>query len=481
MMEAQTNHKLRKNFYKWHRIIGIAALIPVISWTLSGLSHPFMSNWFRPFIPVEVFKPLTQRQMQPALSLQQVLDQQHINNIRNFGLVNFNRQTYYQVLGTDSTYRYFSATDGKPLTKGDQAYAIFLTRYFTQDSVSKIKRISLQTRFDSQYQPINHLLPVWKVALDRPDGMTLYIETGQSRLGTFNNNTRKAMLGIFEQFHTWQFLADLGGEKLRLGVLLAVVSLMLLSLLTGLTVYGLFWNRFKAISRKRSEQRKKDTRFVHRFHRQLGLIISIIMFSFVVSGGFHLLVKLHNIKPEGKAFAQVIGRKDLIQDNLKLPVPDSLIVRTSLTRFNGHTYYQVLQRDKQIVYVDAASGKVLPDGDRQFAAYLAGYYRGDNQVHRDKIALIRTFDNEYGFINKRLPVEKVSIGNENWYIETATAQLSTKVAGLDRAEGLSFIFLHKYFIMTWAGKDIRDIVSMLAALSVLVVALLGFSAFLNNK
>jgi hypothetical protein len=35
--------------------------------------------------------------------------------------------------------------------------------------------------------------------------------------------------------------------------------------------------------------------------------------------------------------------------------------------------------------------------------------------------------------------------------------------------------------MSWAGKDIRDIVSMLAALGVLVVSLFGFTAFIKNK
>jgi hypothetical protein len=56
----------KQNFYKWHRILGLIALIPVIGWTLSGLSHPFMSNWFRPQIAIEVFKPLSQQQMKPS-------------------------------------------------------------------------------------------------------------------------------------------------------------------------------------------------------------------------------------------------------------------------------------------------------------------------------------------------------------------------------------------------------------------------------
>jgi uncharacterized iron-regulated membrane protein len=77
-----TNSAAKRNFYKWHRILGLTALVPVIFWTLSGLSHPFMSNWFRPYIPVEVYKQPVQSELKPALSIQQVLDQNHIARLR---------------------------------------------------------------------------------------------------------------------------------------------------------------------------------------------------------------------------------------------------------------------------------------------------------------------------------------------------------------------------------------------------------------
>jgi len=157
-----------------------------------------------------------------------------------------------------------------------------------------------------------------------------------------------------------------------------------------------------------------------------------------------------------------------------------------LVRFQNRAYYQVLNNRKQILYFDAQNGKELPNGDQQYAAFLSNFYRnevGQKANHQPKtITLIKQFDNEYGFINKRLPVEKVSYPNrENWYIETNSSKLSTTVAGIDRAEGLSFIFLHKYFGMTWAGKNLRDVVSMLAALGVLVVSLFGVASFIGNK
>nr|WP_082856013.1 PepSY domain-containing protein [Mucilaginibacter sp. L294] len=473
----------KQNFYKWHRILGLTALIPVIMWTLSGLSHPFMSNWFRPVIALEVYKPAPAK-TKPALSIQQVLAQNSISTFINFGQLNFSKDTYYQVLGTDSLYNYYSANTGKVLPDGDKLYATYLARYFTQDTTSKIKSISLQKTFDGHYQPINHLLPVWKVTFDRADGMDVYIETGQSRMGTFNNHTRKAMLTVFEQLHTWEFLVAIGGDQFRNVVMLIIVGVMFLSLLSGLTIYGLFWKKFKTATQNRRADKRKDTRFVHRFHRQIGLIVSFVMLTFIISGAFHLIVKLHNAGPAQKAYTQQISSKDLTVSNLVVPLADSLIKNINVVKFNDSVYYQVSDIKKNVSYFNTITGTQLTDGDTQYASYLSDLYRSSEAQVKGKttITQIRQFDNEYGFINKRLPVQKVSYPNgENWYIETTTSQLATKVAGIDRAEGLSFIFLHKYFGMSWAGKNIRDIVSMLAALGVLVVSLFGFAAFIKNK
>lgn len=477
---------IKSKFYKWHRVLGLTALIPVIFWTLSGLSHPFMSNWFRPSIAEEVFKPLPQSQMKPVLSIQQILDKNNVTVIRNFGLVNFNHNTYYQVLGKDSVYNYYSANDGVLLKDGDRLYATYLARYFTQDSISKIKKIDYQTTFDGQYQPINRLLPVWKISFDRPDGMDIYIETSQSRMGTFNNNTRKAFLWLFEQFHTWQFLADIGGDTFRNVVLLIIMTVMLFALISGLTVYGLMWKKFKSITQKRKENGGNDKRFVHRFHRQIGLIVSFVMFTFVISGAFHLAVKLHNTETPKPDYGQVINRKQLAISNLQLPVADSIIKRIAIVGFGNNTYYQVTDVKKHILYFNTLTNQKQINADEDYARFLSTYYHTnldpDKFYGRVKVSQVKQFDNEYGFINKRLPVERVSYADgSNWYIETTSSKLATKVAGIDRVEGLSFIFLHKYFGMTWAGKDIRDIVSMLAALGVLVVSLFGLASFIKNK
>lgn len=485
------NQAAKRRFYKWHRILGLSALIPIIGWTISGLSHPLMSNWLRPAIAKEAFVPATQDQIAPRISLQQVLDINKVAEIRNFSLIKFDKGAYYQVLGKDSIYQYYSTADGKLLRNGDKKYAEHLARYFTQDSTSRINKMALQTTFDSHYQPINRLLPVWKVTLDRPDGMDVYVETAQSRMGTFNNNTRKFFLVLFEQLHTWEFLADIGGEQFRIIVMIVVVSLMFLSMLSGLIVYGLFWKKFKEVTQKKKNNGTEDKRIVHRYHRQLGLIISALMLTFTISGAFHLYISLYNLKKNSNDYQQLVNVKELKLSNLNLPVADSSILRIGLAKFNNKTYYQILTNKKEVRYIDAATGEELGDGDADYARYLAAYYQDFRNRKIEEsgklsntvtVTPVKQFTNDYGFINKRLPVEQVSYPNDgDWYIETTSAKLATKVDGTDRAEGLTFIFLHKFFWMTWAGKDIRDIVSMLAALGILVVSLLGLSAFIKNK
>jgi len=316
--------------------------------------------------------------------------------------------------------------------------------------------------------------------------MDVYIETSQSRMGTFNNNTRKAFLWLFAQFHTWQFLEDIGGDTFRNVILLVIAVIMLLALASGLTVYGLMWKKFKSISRAGKAEGTDDKRVVHRFHRQIGLIVSFVMFTFVISGAFHLAVKLYNHEPAKADYGQIIEAEQLATSNLALPLADSLINRVALVAFDNQTYYQVTDNNKQISYFNTLTRKEQINADEDYARFLSNYYhpslQHDKYYGRVQVRPVKQFDNEYGFINKRLPVQRVSYpGGDNWYIETTSSKLATSVSGIDRAEGLSFIFLHKYFGMAWAGKDVRDIVSMLSALGVLVVSLFGFASFIKNK
>ena len=202
---------------------------------------------------------------------------------------------------------------------------------------------------------------------------------------------------------------------------------------------------------------------------------------FTFSGGFHALEKVLPQEELPSYIPQKFSGEDADIDFAKI---DSLaggrnIQRLSLCRMDGKTYWQVYPKmnmpkadgrtdlmktmsvpQPEVLYISSGDYRILNDGDRQYAAWLAS---GFSRQAPSGIAPVTAFTDEYGFVNKRLPVWKVSYtanDNERYYIETSTGVLSTRVRDKDLAEGYSFAFLHKHHFMDWAAKTFRNIISM---------------------
>ena len=132
-------------------------------------------------------------------------------------------------------------------------------------------------------------------------------------------------------------------------------------------------------------------------------------------------------------------------------------------------------------YFSVATCEPLENGDLRYAKYLAGTFSGLTDIQETK--LITRFGGEYGFVNKRLPVQKISYDTpdgQSFYIETSTGRLAAKVTDPDRWEGFSFAFLHKYHTLDFVGKDFRDAVMSLAALGLLTVSLFGLALYIRS-
>jgi hypothetical protein len=59
--------------------------------------------------------------------------------------------------------------------------------------------------------------------------------------------------------------------------------------------------------------------------------------------------------------------------------------------------------------------------------------------------------------------------------------LAAVIENDDVIEGYSFAIFHKFLFMYWAGKNIRDLAMVIAALTVLVVSCMGLFLFLKRK
>ncbi|UOQ79464.1 PepSY domain-containing protein [Hymenobacter sp. 5414T-23] len=328
---------VQRNMYRWHRIIGILTVIPVIFWTLSGLTHPLMSNWFRPKIAREFLVPVPAPRL--TVPLGQVLRQNHVPSLRNVRLVRWKGQPAYQVLVESPTavLRYFSAATGLALpTTADRQYAEQLARYFAQDTAAQVASAERLTAFNGEYKFVNRLLPVWKITFDRPDGLTVYVETMPARMATFNNHTRRAFIRVFDLLHNWSFLELVGSNTFRVLIMLGLLTIILASTLSGLVLYGFMWKRFR---KPRSAQ--DNLGWLRKYHRQVGLAVAFVTFTFAGSGAFHVYLKLHPDDRLRYQHAPAIPLGQLQVDLTALPLQWKTVQNVALAEFEGQVYYQV--------------------------------------------------------------------------------------------------------------------------------------------
>lgn len=501
--KSDASKKLKKKLYKWHRILGLITIIPLIMWTASGLMHPMMAHWFKVPLAHEKIEPLAIEKSKVNLSLQQITAQNNINSFYNFRLINFEDSVYYQVKAVDKSIRYFNAVNGKELINGDQLYAQYLARYFLGDNKSKIDSTALINSFTTKYQYVNRLLPVYKVCFATDSKMDLYVETFGSRLATYNDADRKAFIWVFNNFHTWAFLDNITNNALHFGLMILLLGTIIFAAISGIVIYGFLWKRFK------KSKKENSLSLLRKYHRQIGIITSVFMLTFAFSGAYHATTKINQSDKVGMAFQPILKIQHLKISTLDLNTDWERLNNMSAVVLKKDTLYQLMYLKTEDLpaetkYISAISGDTLANGDMKYASYLANKFLQSNDdpnmqlpeccrkpvddasADSYKISsteLINSFTREYGFVFKRLPVVKIaydSPDHQRYFIETAQSKLASEINDADMREGYSFAFLHKFFFMEWAGKGIRDFTMALAALLVMIVSLLGLAIFVKK-
>ncbi len=513
--------KIKQKIYAWHRIIGLITLIPVLFWTLSGLMHPFMAHFFKPTIANESIENINIDKSHLKLSIKEVLQKNNISQFKNFRIVTFKNSTFYQVKTIKNKFEYFNTLNSTKLTNGDQQYAHWLSRYFLDDFKSTIKKTEILTKFNTQYKYVNRYLPVYKITYNRPDAMEIYVETASSKLSTFNPKSRQRFIWFFDTFHNWAFIDWISNNSIRIVVMCLCLSIIFFSALSGILIYSLFWKKFKKANQINP---KKGFR---KYHRQIGIWISIFTLTFAFSGAFHVTKKWTPYTLDKMIYEPIFETKALHLSNTCLPLDWSRFKNTSIISFNDSIYYRnELVREKNIknyslitdsqskgskkdkpkqetIYVNAFTNKIAPELDKKYAQFLAYYFSeeapkaacceiDDTHTYKHKLEdttlletkILSDFESkEYGFVNKRLPVVKLAFDTEDkttYFIETSTSRLAAKIDNSDRIEGYSFAIFHKFIFMDWAGKSIRDLTIVLSALTILIVSILGLFLFFKK-
>ncbi|HSC38876.1 MAG TPA: hypothetical protein VLD19_13435, partial [Chitinophagaceae bacterium] len=327
---------------------------------------------------------------------------------------------------------------------------------------------------DNEYKYINRLLPVYKVSFDRPDGIRIYVETGQDRFAFAMDNKRAVFDRLFTFFHTLGWLDALGRFK-------HVVEGLIMAMAFFTTVMGLCI----FFSTKTKKPQGNALLKARRNHRWTSVIVSLFALMFTFSGGYHAFSKL---APDdtGRYCVQNIFHPEDVQldmDRLQSAIgPGQAITNIGLVKYNGMAYWQVYQPASAPLYVKAADYSLLDRGEEKYAQCLATVFSGHVPGDIIKTERITKFTDEYGFVNKRLPVWKISYrAHERYYVETSTGRLGTRINDAALVEGYSFALLHKHEFMAWAGKPVKDFSTMFWAAAQLAMVTVGLLLWARSR
>ncbi|TAE25178.1 MAG: PepSY domain-containing protein [Candidatus Kapaibacterium sp.] len=492
----------KRNAYNLHRWISIVALVPALLWSLSGTSHPFMAHWFKPPIAKEFLPPQPIDQSQVIMPLAEALKQNNIREIKQFRLVNFKGAVFYQIQQASSPeHLYLETRTGTRLQDGDALYAEFLAKQYFGNPNAVVLEKRVITGFDDDYRYINRLLPVWKVSFQE-GGYDVYVETSSGRMATYNTPLRRAFLLVFQYLHNWGWLN--GAEILRLSVITTFLAVIILTALSGIVLYIFTW-------KKRKQQSASGLR---KYHRSIGIAVSFSTLMFASSGLYHALHKERLRDEAGQPALQHTFRAEELNFGAKEaafvapPLFDISAVKmpmngvpTVFYRFSHNVKLEAAdeccapmqstsadksgkkpESIKAATYFNAETGKALPQGDIRYARHVAMRLAGISSTQIVRESLVTEFKGEYGFINKRLPVQRIDIASEGKpavYIETQSGTLAARVQESDRAEGFVFAYIHKLEFLKPLGKDVRDGVAVALGLVNSVVAVLGLMLFVG--
>lgn len=466
---------------RWHRLLALLVVLPLMAWSLTGLLHPIMARW-QPSAaammpPSEIISTANwQGVPAPAQVLPAALALHELRPLTWQG------EAYWAALAADDQRRYFRARDGQP-SAIEPALMTALARHFTGIRSGE-PRLTLVNTFSDEYPFVNRYLPVWRVAFSGHDTVA-FIEPRGLRLAALSDAWKTRFSGLFSQLHNWRFWPHEPSRDIAMALVLSVGLMVVLTGFVRLLRGSLPARRLHAMPTSR------------RWHRRLAWLVALGAIASMSSGAFHVLAinksqpgfTAHPAKVAFSA-AQVrtvppalglIGERRLVVASndgplwlsyAKLPAVAvaSTVAAEHAEHASGHAKAELLM---QVQRADTAQALTLERYLGELAADVLAQYPGARIISTQAIT---RFMPEYGFVQKRLPVYQLSLDTPDHttiYIDPIDAVVSSVVNDLSRAEGFSFAYLHKATWLDFLGKDTRDAVLGLQALGVLVMACLG--------
>lgn len=447
----------------WHKRLALLACLGIFSWAGSGMLHPLMV-YLQP-------RPQTMATPQQVLPLDnlrspaQVLGAAGVAQVQGLRLLVLAGEPYYQArLAGELQPRYWHARSGQAVELA-AAHAESLARHYLGRDEPLAYAGSIE-RFTSEYAFINRLLPVARVDTQRDDSLRLYVDLFHDRLGTLVDERKAWFSAFFQTMHSFRWLDAAGPLR-------PVLMLVLLASIVSATLFGvaLF------IARRRART------FNRRLHGWWGLGLALATLSFASSGAWHLLHK-QGAQPWPAPFVPSFNVAELgTAPAANWLLAGEELYMLSLLELDGKPIWRAQGQQfasmSSLHYLDAQGRELGNDTPRRYAQQRLDHYAktlglGEAQT----LTLQHSFDHEYGFVFKRLPVFKASYAdthNTALFIDPLDGALASRVQDADRAEGWGFAYLHKWEFLAGLGNGYKHLLLGIVALAHVLLALVGLS------
>jgi uncharacterized iron-regulated membrane protein len=459
--------------YQWHLRLGVIAGIFLIVWAASGLIHPLLS--LTGIQPVAFTPPVESVGVEGTKAPSALLPAQAITGLR---LVMAEGQPHYQITLPHQAERlYYNAITAAWLPNADAARAKGLARHYSGEKKAGILSATLQTTFDQDYPSINKYLPVWRVAFERPDGLVVYVNTGEDTLGSLNTPYKETLLWLFQHIHTLKFLEG-RFEGVRLGII--TCAMLGIVAMAGLGI-GLLWTL----------KRPKIPKGGRGLHRRLAWVVWLPVLAFSGSGLFHLWMQTTSEAPKTPqmypvAMASIRSLPQGIHQagDVRLSItPKGILWRVERalpdapkTIPTAHAHHTQRMPKTTTAYFRVQDGTKVPSRDADIALAIAGQNTGPVPT------LVPMFSPEYGFANKRLPVWRVETPKGVMFVDAKAGIMAAQVSALDKTELWSFRNLHKgQFLDNLLGITHTQRDSLLAVVAMLMIMMSGIGLWLYQR
>ena len=187
---------------------------------------------------------------------------------------------------------------------------------------------------------------------------------------------------------------------------------------------------------------------LYRWHRRIGLAVFVAIIAWALSGLSHPIMSRINPRPVAMVPpVSVAAIAELAPLSAALSANGiTEFEQAQLLNIDGGSFYRVEHGDNK-TYINARSGQRAGLNDRAYAQQLARYYLGDDASKIVSVELMTAFDEEYLYINRFLPVYKVTFDrpdNMRAYVEVSTGRLATLIDDRKAFVGWVFRQLHSW-------------------------------------